>query len=249
MVLKPVLKNWINYQPQLAQDFWTIKPYVQECMICTACAKKINSPTKRLEWNESNENGFRGSVLKHVWTTLPTHRTENLVKVLFKNGPPGWWRGVWWRRWGPEFDVFSVLTLSWDGNVLVGLEGFPGFLRSRGHDQGIPRESFHPTSIGNNIGANERRIMVVTMLYNHEGIWQTLPWNCAESTTVLEIIDDYLPGNNPYPTYYCRRTSSSHLSKGIWIRSPGVYPDFFLRQDDGSLPGSLPKRTGGLWES
>ena len=93
-----------------------------------------NPPTKRLDWNESNENGFRGNVLKHVWATLPTHRTENLVKFYSKNGPPGWWRGVWWGRRGREFDVFVILTLSWDGNVLVGLEGFPGFLHWRGHD-------------------------------------------------------------------------------------------------------------------
>lgn len=139
----------------------------------------------------------------------------------------------------------SVLTLSWDGNVLVGLEGFPGFLHWRGHDQRIARVSVHHT-----LHRQEHsRQWKTDHGCDHAGIGgvprQTLPWNCTESTTVLEMIDDYLPGNESISYLLLKRNIIFPATFQRDMDSfPGLYPDFFIRQDDGSLPGSLPKRTG-----
>jgi len=58
------------------------------------------------------------------------------------------------------------------------------------------------------------------------------------------MIDDYLPGNESISHLLLQTNIIFPPFKGDMDSFPGVYPDFFLRQDDGSLPGSLPKRTG-----
>ena len=257
MVLKPVLKNWINYQPQLVQDSWTIKPYVQECMICTARAKKSTVTHQQKGWIGMNPMKTGFGVM--FWNMYEPHFQHTALKI--------WWSFIQKTvRQGDDAESdedaevvnsMSLLSLhshETEMSLLVwrvfqvscidGVMIWPNRTAQFADVQGIPRVSVHHTLHRQEHSRQRKRDHGC----DHVGIGgvprQNLPWNCTESTTVLEMIDDYLPGNESISHLLLQTNIIFPPFKGDMDSFPGVYPDFFLRQDDGSLPGSLPKRTG-----